>query len=158
MKIVTSESVYIQKRDISLLRRGYLLLPISLIDKIGSLDIDKTTEEQYLSFDTPHEVFFINSLNCLINYSDVINLSIEELERLTRKLLLEKDSLEIEENQNKELNWNLLVINHKLQTINMIIECKKKGLKVPLPEDLGDQNRPIDGIKPNGFVKKIGRI
>lgn len=163
MKIVTSDTVYIQKRDVPYILECSDKIPLSLLDKLNSVEVDYTNKEDYISFDIPHEMYFIKQTDWLINYSDVVNLDIEKLERLVKSLLLEKDVVQIKDDETEglekkdALEWQIKVLEHKIETITTIIEYKKNNKRIPLPEDLGDQNRPNDGVHPKSFVKTIKR-
>lgn len=166
MKVVTRKAVYLQKRDIKLLISGRVKLPLSILDKIMGIvgDIDYTNKDDYVMFEEPHEIKFINELDWFIDYRIVNNMSIQELNQLYQTTLLEKDGLKIEydeledEEEKRKILWQTEIKNHKLETIKSFMWCKDNKETFPLPEDISDQNRPIEGIKPSGFVKNIGRL
>lgn len=163
MKIITSDTVYIQKRDVQMFLESENKIPLSLLAKLTQVELDGTNKEEYVSFDIPHEMYFIKQTSWLIDYSEIVNLTEEQVERLRRQMLLDKDVVKIKLDDTADLEkrdaleWQLKVLDHKIETLTSVLRYKNNNQKIPLPEDLGDQNRPTNGVEPSGFVKKIKR-
>ena len=83
MKIITDNAVYVQKNDIYYLQQTGLEMPASIFfmnlfdsDKVVFDDINKY---KFVKFENPREIEFFNSIDWIIDYNEVKDLSEKEI-------------------------------------------------------------------------------
>ena len=85
MKVFKNGKVYVQNEDLILILRSGELMPTSVLEKIygnGPVIIVKDNMEDYVEFEEADQVEFFKRLDWIVDYDEMKNLSLEELEKL----------------------------------------------------------------------------
>jgi len=104
MKIVNSDSVYVQKNDLGYLDSSDLPIPASIFVKTfgnGVTFINDTNRYDFVKFEAESEIEFFKKLDWMIDYNDVKDLSEDEI-----VVLLQNIDKEIENNANTYNSMN----------------------------------------------------
>ena len=85
MKVFKNGKVYVQNEDLILILRSGELMPTSVLEKFygnGPVIIVQDNMEDYVEFEETDQVEFFKRLDWIVDYDEVKNLSLEELEKL----------------------------------------------------------------------------
>ena len=96
MKIIENGKIYVQKNDIALLNETDLAIPASIYVKVygaGIVIIDNSNRFEFVEFTEKEEIEFFKSLDWIVDYNQVKNLSEEEIKELTSSTLKEKNKI-----------------------------------------------------------------
>lgn len=152
MKILTNDSVYVQKIDIAYLLSTDIVMPHSImINTFGENGGCVTTSNRFdfVKFDKDYEIAFFNNFNWILNYDDVKDLNEEALLKLSylindkkRKIINLFNSMNSNDQKNnlfllkkfEALNFKLLslkdYISYKQGRINMTFPTINSKLKI----------------------------
>lgn len=150
-KAVYVQAIDIQKiNDLGLMGANYSV-PSSIWGKSfiknSQLFNNPNNKHKYIKFNEPHELYFFeqNELNFILEYDfldkldvNAISLKIEKC-RDRIKMLKNTDEVKIAE------------LNYMIETLEYVLNLKKQGRKLPLPDDL---KSTID-YEPKGVKKFI---
>lgn len=146
MKIITNNAIFIQKNDIMMyLHKRDMSGPSSILMKVfeeGVVIIDDTNKYDFVRFDTHEEIEFFKSLDWIIDYNQVKDLTEEEIYALGRRIIETKNALAIKFNEmskeQKEENQGIVaqceLLDFKLYSLRDILWLKQGHLKMNLPE------------------------
>lgn len=146
MKIITNETVYVQREDLANLTLSNIIIPSSIFMKIfgGKIDIvDKKYKYHFVKFDSPDEIEFFKNIDWIINYNDMAKLSCEDIEILCKNIEMELcNSIEQCNSKitNKELLYKQYLTMIKLQSLKNILTFKDGLLEYDLPVNLEEIN------------------
>lgn len=96
MKIVLDKEIYVQKKDLDFLISRMDEIPDTIIRKIflpGQTIIDSCVKYDFVKFDDPSHIEFLNSIKWILDYSDVKDLNDDELIELRAAYGKERDAL-----------------------------------------------------------------
>ena len=113
MKIITDDSVYVQKDDITYLDQTDLPIPESIFMKVfgnGIVIIDDSNRYEFVKFDAPEEIEFFKGLSWMINYNEVKDLSKEEIIALAQSIVQEKNEIATKFNSMSEKEKDLVLV------------------------------------------------
>ena len=143
MKVFKNGKVYVQNEDLVLILRSGELMPTSVLEKIygnGPVIIVQDNMEDYVEF----EVEFFKKLDWIVDYDEMKNLSLEELENLYDDT---KDEMVKIRNKYSDLSQNddcyekdfirFELLGNKLHSISKIQYFKSHNLKLALPNETG---------------------
>lgn len=180
MKILTKDGIYVQKNDIAYLTRLETAIPASIFMAVFSLKgctiIDDTNRYEFVKFTSKEEIQFLKSLDWIIDYYKVKDLSYEELEKMFNEFAAKLNNL--------GTKYNAMSIEERAKNVDIANECEnlqfmlysiedmgllKLGrLDMPLPEGVekptierqeqAQEDINITDAKSKGFQKIIKRI
>lgn len=185
MKIIANDTIYVQKNDIAYLNRtdlaisdsirmkvfgyvekndiGYLnqtdlAIPDSIFTEVFGNDIviiDDSNKYEFVEFDKLEEIEFFKDIDWIIDYSEVKDLSEEEMIALSQSIIEEKNDIAQRFNsmlpEEKEKNMNMVsqceLLDFKIYSLRDILWFKQGHIKMELP----------DGVDlPTGFEQEKG--
>jgi len=145
MKIITNNSVFVQKNDIVYLNQSDLAIPSSIFMKVfgnGIVIIDDSNRYDFIEFNAPEEIEFFKGIDWMIDYNQVKDLSEEETIALGQSIAEEKNIIaqklnsmtpeEREENINMVSQYDLL--DFKIYSLRDVFWFKQGHIKMELPE------------------------
>lgn len=144
MKIITNEKVYVQRNDISTLLHFSNTLPNEVVNEVFS-DVFICTlnnRHEFMEFSNPNTIEYFKKLDYILDYDEVKDLSVEDLNKLylsvdkeISNLLIEFENLSTEEQEKKYAYYvNIINLkNYKLSSINDYTLYKKGKLKIKMP-------------------------
>lgn len=147
MKVFKNGKVYVQNEDLILILRSGESMPTSVLEKIygnGPVIIVKDNMEDYVEFDEADQVEFFKRLDWIVDYDEVKNLSLEELEKLYDAT---KDEMVKIRNKYSDLSQNddcyekdsirYELLGNKLYSLSKIQYFKARKLELALPNETG---------------------
>ena len=96
MKIITNNSVFVQKNDIAYLNQSDLAIPASIFMKVfgsGVVIIDDSNRYDFVEFNAPEEIEFFKGIDWMIDYNQVKDLSEKETIALGQSIAEEKNEI-----------------------------------------------------------------
>ena len=96
MKIITNDSAYVQKNDISYLNSSDLPIPASIFMKVfgnGVTIINDSNRYDFVKFDEESEIEYFKDLDWMIDYNQVKDLSEDEMIKLAESIGEERDGI-----------------------------------------------------------------
>lgn len=143
MKIITDNTVYVQKHDLIFLNHTGLPYPPSIAIKVCSI-VDDKNRYDFVAFDKPEEIEFFKNIDWMIDYNAVKDLSEEEIIALGQRIVKERDDIalkinsmsykERKQNINMVSEWKLL--KFKMYSLRDFLLFKKGHIKMELPEEV----------------------
>lgn len=167
MKIITDDSVYVQKNDIAYLNETDLPIPASIFMKVfgnGIVIIDDSNRYEFVKFEAPEEIEFFKGLSWMINYNEVKDLSKGETITLAQSIAREKNEIatkfnsmsEKERKENMQMVQQCELLDFKIHSLRDVFWFKQGRIKMDLPEEI---EYPISFQNPeNGVQKSIKSI
>lgn len=147
MKVFKNGKVYVQNEDLVLILRSGELMPTSVLEKIygnGPVIIVQDNMEDYVEFEETDQVEFFKRLDWIVDYDEVKNLSLEELEKLYDAT---KDEMVKIRNKYSDLSQNddcyekdsirFELLGNKLYSLSKIQYFKARKLELALPNETG---------------------
>lgn len=147
MKVFKNGKVYVQNEDLILILRSGELMPTSVLEKFygnGPVIIVQDNMEDYVEFEETDQVEFFKRLDWIVDYDEVKNLSIEELEKLYDDT---KDEMVKIRNKYSDLSQNddcyekdsirFELLGNKLYSLSKIQYFKARKLELALPNETG---------------------
>lgn len=147
MKVFKNGKVYVQNEDLILILRSGELMPTSVLEKIygnGPVIIVKDNMEDYVEFDEADQVEFFKRLDWIVDYDEMKNLSLEELEKLYDDT---KDEMVKIKNKYSDLSQKddcyekdsirFELLGNKLYSLSKIQYFKARKLELALPNETG---------------------
>lgn len=164
MKIITDRAAYVQKNDIIQLNVSDLEIPASIYLKVfgsGITVIDDSNRYEFVKFEEAYEIEFLKSINWIINYDDVKDLSDDEIMEMGNIVLAERSEIadnfnllseeeRIHNIDNVEEQCDLL--EFKFYSIRDFLWFKQGHLKFTLPV-MGEC--PMEQVKEEKGIKKL---
>lgn len=164
MKIITDREVYVQKNDIIQLNSSNLEIPASIYLSIfgsGITVIDDSNRYEFVKFEEAYEIEFLKSINWIINYDDVKDLSDDEIIEMGIKILAERsqkadnfNSLPEEERINNidKVEEECDLLEFKYYSTRDFLWFKQGHLNFDLPEGI---EYPMEQVKEEKGIKKL---
>ena len=157
MKITKEGSIFVQKNDITFLNHTDLAIPASIIRKVfgnGVVIIDDRNRYEFIEFNTPEEIEFFQSLDWIVDYDKVKDLSEEETIALAQSISDERNEIakmfnsmsSEDRKQNEDMLMQFELLGFKMYSLRDILWFKQGHIKMVLP---GQEN---------GFKKLIKTI
>ena len=146
MKIVTDKAVYIQKNDIIRLSQSYLNIPESVFLQIyatGVIIADDKYKYEFIKIELDKEIDFFKSIDWIIDYNEVKDLSENEIIELSQKFAQEKNE-NFFEMVNKVLKTNYSTLKKELKIQFPFLEKAINfghGIRL-LNQDIFETHRP----------------
>lgn len=147
MKVFKNGKVYVQNEDLILILRSGELMPTSVLEKFygnGPVIVVQDNMEDYVEFEETDQVEFFKRLDWIVDYDEVKNLSIEELEKLYDDT---KDEMVKIRNKYSDLSQNddcyekdsirFELLGNKLYSLSKIQYFKARKLELALPNETG---------------------
>ena len=148
MKVFKNGKVYVQNEDLVLILRSGELMPTSVLEKIygnGPVIIVQDNMEDYVEFEEADQVEFFKKLDWIVDYDEMKNLSLEELENLYDDT---KDEMVKIRNKYSDLSQNdndcyekdsirFELLGNKLYSLSKIQYFKARKLELALPNETG---------------------
>lgn len=168
MKILTNDGIYVQKNDMAYLTHSETAIPASIfmsVFGVGSYTIiDDSNRYEFIKFTGKEEVEFLKSLDWIVDYNAVKDLTQDELEKMfnelaeKRKTLAQKfNNMPIDERmKNVDIIEMCENLRFKMLSINDVNLFRSGKLAMTLPE--GFERTIIEEEKTSGFQKIIKRI
>ena len=157
------EVVYVQRQDIVYLSSETdIPIPGSIFEKVFSLTgvtiIDDSNRFGFVRFDKEHEVKFFKALEFIIDFDKYKDLSDEQLEEETRKLVDQINEIakkwnsmtKEERRQNVFLSFDYGNLRYMLQFLSEIYAIKHRKRKMPFPNFVKLPAKP----KKNPFFRR----
>lgn len=162
MKIITDNTTYVQKNDMTYLLNTDQAIPASIFMKFFGNDaiiIDDRNRYEFVCFDDPKEIEFFKKMDWMIDYNEVKDLSEEEIFALGKSAWSERNRLvaqynamtpnERSENQNIASQCELL--EFKAFSLRDILWFKQGHITMELPKGI---DLPA-GMKQGKGIKKL---
>ena len=147
MKIVTDKAVYVQKNDIMYLYQSDLTIPGSIFIKVfgnGTVIINDDNRYEFIEFNEPDQIKFFQSLDWMIDFDEVKDLSEAEIIDLGQKIASERNSIAQKFNsmspEEKEKNADMVfqcdLLDFKMYSLRDIYWLKQGKIQMTLPEGI----------------------
>ena len=145
MKIITTNSVFVQKNDIAYLNQSDLAIPASIFMKVfgsGVVIIDDSNRYDFVEFEAPEEIEFFKGIDWIIDYNEIKDLSEEETIALGQSIAEEKNKIAQKFNsmtpeqrqENNTMVSQCELLDFKMYSLRDILWFKQGHIKMELPE------------------------
>ena len=160
MKIITKAAAYVQKIDLEILKYTLHYLPQSISSKIFEnceLDVDDFNKYDFFKFEDEKDIEFFKSIDWLIDYNSVRDLTNEEITKIGRDYVEQRDQIAkklytaSDYEEYNDILFQYKLINYQITSLNDISDFKNGLLKINLPDDI-DHSRDFIQEK---VVRKI---
>ena len=146
MKIITDNSVYVQRKDLKFLNTNICIeMPETIICKMFEDSFKSIkSDEDFIKFEDDFDMEFLKDIDWIINYNDVKDLTEEELIELGEKVTEQKNELSntfYSMDINGRLkNFDIVarcdLLKYKMQSLADVIFYKRGKLDIKLPEEV----------------------
>lgn len=148
MKIITDKAVYVQKNDMAYLNQTDLPIPAAIYMKVfgrGITIIDNDNRYEFVKFTAPEEIEYFRSLDWLIDYNALKDLTEEELIAFGTEVGKEKkqriDEFNAKPEKERKAQYgkalaSLDLFDYKMYSIRDLIMFKKGELEFALPKGI----------------------
>ena len=147
MKIITSDGVYVQKKDIAFLPHSMNLpIPESILLKANGNGIVITEDNKYefFKFQEKEEIEYFKNLDWIIDYNEIKDLSeenikkwIKNIEKNIQTIATEFNSMTKEERKgNRKTVAEYDLLEFKLDSLRELFWFKQGYLPMELPENI----------------------
>lgn len=147
MKIITEKAAYVQKNDLIYLHHTDLSIPASIylnFFRNGIVIVDDSNRYDFEKFEDPREIEFFRSLDWMVDYFSVKDLSEDEIIRIGQSIAEEKNQIASEYNlmpeEERKKNIGMVAqykaLDFKMHSLSDIILFKRGCLEMPLPEGI----------------------
>ena len=162
MKIITENSIFVQRNDITYLNQSNLEVPTSIFGN-GVSTTCNVNKYDFIEFKEKEEIDFFKNIDWLIDYNEVKDLSEDEIIRLIENTLKERNETEQKFNfmipKQKKKNINLLfqceLLDFKKYSLRDILWFKQGKIKMNLPEGVEYLDGSKQEIGARKLIKKI---
>ncbi len=145
MKIITDSVAYVQKNDIAYLNLTDRAIPASIFMKLfgnGIVIINDSNRYEFVEFEAPEEIEFFKSIDWMIDYNEVKDLSEEETIELACSIAEEQNSIAQRFNsmtpEERENNMSMVsqceLLDFKIYSLRDVLWFKQGHIKMELPE------------------------
>lgn len=139
MRVLTGNTLYVQKIDIEFLKYTMHTLPNSATDKIN---LDDYNKYDFIPFTDKNIILYLSSLDCIIDYQEIEKLTPEDIRKKGITLASEREkatsiiyqSKEGSE-EYKEAMYKYKILNHLLTSLEDISDKKNGLLKITIPSE-----------------------
>jgi len=146
MKIITDNSVYVQRKDLKFLNTNICIkMPETIICKIFEDSFKSIkSDEDFIKFEDDFDMEFLKDIDWIINYNDVKDLTEEELIELGEKVTEQKNELSNKfysmDINGRLKNFDIItrcdLLKYKMQSLADVIFYKRGKLDIKLPEEV----------------------
>ena len=158
MKIITNDSVYIQKNDIAYLNMSNLPIPSSIFMKVfgnGVTIINDSNRYDFIKFNQQSEIEYFKGLDWMINYNEVKDLSEHEIVKLAKSIVKDQEQIantfnsmtEEERKNHTDMITKCDLLEFKFYSLRDILWFKQGHISMKLPEGVD---------YPQGYTKQNG--
>ena len=162
MKIITNDSAYVQKNDISYLNSSDLPIPASIFMKVfgnGVTIINDSNRYDFVKFDEESEIEYFKDLDWMIDYNQVKDLSEDEMIKLAESIGEERDGIansfnsmsEEERKKHTDMVTKCDLLEFKFYSLRDVLWFKQGYISMELPEGI---DYP-EGYDQEKSVKKV---
>lgn len=158
MKIIKEGSAYIQLNDIHTIMDSDCIVPISFVEAVynnGELIVTDDNRHDFVTFTGEENIRFVNSLNFLLDYNEVSNLTskddykafgnrIEDEKKRIEEKISSSDQRDIDAIKKMLLNCHLL--EEKMLSLRNVLWYAQGKLPMTLP----------DGVEPLSYKRTAG--
>lgn len=139
MKVLTRNTLYVQKMDIGFLKYTMHTLPDSALDKIN---LDDYNKYDFIPFTDKDIIAYLNSLDYIIDYQEMekLKLTPEELKEIGSSLASERETVtsiiykcKKGTEEYKEAMYRYKILSHLLASLTDISDIKSGLLKINIP-------------------------
>ena len=145
MKIIHDNLAYIQKGDLRVIFNfSNLVIPNSLVKKAFSEYnmVDRNNKDEFILIVDKEEIDFLKTVDFVIDFTEVKNKSIEELNLLKNNIINDYSKVlsifnsldENGKNKNISLYLKLNLFEYKIYSIEKVIQYKQGKIKLNLPK------------------------
>lgn len=158
MKIITDNVAYVQKNDLAYLTRSGGVVPASIFTKFLNDEIVIVIDSnryEFVEFNDPEEIEFFKSVDWMVDYASVKDLSDEEITSLAGNILAERNAIAEqfnsmspeEKKKNVSMYFRSELLDFKMLSLRDFVWFRQGNLTFDLPE----------GVElPDGFVRRCG--
>ena len=144
MKIITNDSAYVQKNDISYLNLSDLPIPASIFMKVfgNGVTIINDSNRYDFKFDEESEIEYFKDLDWMIDYNEVKDLSEDEIIKLAESIGEEQDKIattfnsmaEEERKNHADMVTKCDLLEFKFYSLRDVLWFKQGHIPMELPE------------------------
>lgn len=146
MKILKDNKIYVQKNEMAYLNASDIPIPGSIFMKVyghGITIIDDSNRYEFIEFTKPEEVEFFQSLDWIVDYDSVKDLTEEEIMELGQSIAAERNKRAKQFNsmskakrkeQYASVMAGLELLDFKMYSLRDILMFKRGELDFPLPQ------------------------
>lgn len=146
MKIINSDSIYVQKNDIAYLNLSNLPIPVSVFIKVfgnGATIINDSNRYDFVKFEKESEIEYFKRLDWMIDYNEVKDLSEDEIIKLAKSIGEEREKIvttfnsmsEEERKQHTDMVTKCDLLEFKFYSLRDILWFKQGHISIKLPEN-----------------------
>lgn len=147
MKIVTSNAVYVQKSDLVYLNSTDLIIPATIYIKVfgsGKEIINEENQSEFVKFDEKSEIDYFKSIDWIVDYNKLRNLSNSELLELIWDTLKKEHEIAIKFNsmpyvqrrKNVQMRINANFLMCKYSSLMDILGLNEGETSVKIPDEI----------------------
>lgn len=148
MKIITDKVAYIQKNDLNFLHLSEVTKTASIYLSVfdwGKTRITDANRNEFYKFEKSEDIEYFKSLDWMVDYDEIKDLSDEELVNMGRAISIEKNKMGVEFNEmsiKERMNDSDIALRHKVLDFKMkslidVILYKRGELTFEFPEGFG---------------------
>ncbi len=154
MKIVTNNSAFVQKNDLAYLDQSDLAIPASIYRKILNLIIDDHNRYDFATFTASKEIEFFKSIDWMVDYNEIKDLSEQEIMILIQNALEKKNRIiqkfNSMETKNRDMVLQCELLDFKIYSLRDALWFKQGYIKIKLPEGV----EFLPKVEPEKNIKK----
>lgn len=147
VKIITNNAAYVQKNDLAYLIHSDLPVPADiLINTVGdgSFIVCDDNRYDFIEFKEKEAIIFFKSLDWIVDYNEVKDLSDEEIMALGQSISSDRNEIAQKFNsmtsEQKQENLSMItqheLLGFKLYSLSDVLFFKQGNLKMTLPEEV----------------------
>lgn len=163
MKIITSNSAFVQMNDLAYLNQSDLEIPASIFTKIfgnGIVIIDNRNRYHFMEFKDPKEIEFFNAIDWMVDYNKVKDLSEKEIMELAQSIAEKRDGIAQKFNsmtqEQRKKNMSMVsqceLLDFKFYSLRDFLWFKQGHIKMTFPEEI---ELPTKLVQEKGAKKLI---
>lgn len=151
MKITTNDAIYIQKTDLLYLQQLKYPMGKSIKTKVYQfIVIGEEHESDFVKFTNPDEIEFFSSMDWLLEYDSVINMTLDDINNISEEVYKEQMSLNDDQRNTKRID-RFDQLNLKIKSLRDALLFKQGSLKITLPKEL----RIFFPEKKKSFIRRV---
>lgn len=168
MKVFKDNSLYVQLDDLNFLFHQNISMPRTVIEKVfsgkmGTFIVTDSNRYDFIRFDDEEAINYFYSLNWIINYDSVKDLTMNELMEMGQKLSVLRNERasyfnglsDLEKENNMELVEECEFLMFKIYSLADYIHYFNGELKIPFLDEINKsvKHEEVGGIKK--MIKKF---
>lgn len=166
MKIFRDNSVYVQKNDIAHLNMTERLVPASIYMKVfgsGITIINDSNRYEFISYDGASEVDYFKSLDWIIDYDDVKEMSEDDIIEMAHDIAAEQSGIasvyntmsDEERRYHPEMVDQCNLLEYKFYSLRDFLWFRQGHIQMELPEGV---SYPSQMVRENGIKRFFKRM